>query len=131
MVMSDVRRVERKNAVRENEETLDSVRPAVDAAETAEGVELFVDLPGVDEKSVQVTVDNGTLTIEARRAAPVRDHGTVIGEEFGGTLYRRAFDVSDRFNPAAIRAHFKHGVLKVTLPKREEVKARTIEISAG
>ena len=103
--------------------------PRVDVRETAEGFAVVADLPGVDEKSVEATVQNRVLTIEgwAQSAEPAGQEP--LGREFAGGRYRRDFTLSDAVDADRIQARVKHGVLTVTIPKKEEVKARKIQVT--
>ena len=103
--------------------------PRVDVRETAEGFTVAADLPGVDEKSVEATVQNRVLTIEGWTNAE-RPHGhEALGLEFGCGRYRRDFTLPDAVDPARIQARVKNGVLAVSIPKKEEVKARKIQVT--
>ena len=103
--------------------------PRVDIAEDAERFTVVADMPGVDEKSVEATVQNRVLTIEgwARCEKPAGQE--MLGQEFGCGRYRRDFTLSDAVDPDRIQARVKNGVLTVTIPKKEEVKARKIQVT--
>ena len=105
------------------------VVPRVDIRENAEGFTVVADLPGADEKSVEATVQNRVLTIEGwvRREPPAGPD--CLGREFGCGRYRRDFTLSDAVDADRIQARVKHGVLTVTIPKKEEVKARKIQVT--
>ena len=103
--------------------------PRVDIAEDAERFTVVADMPGVDEKSVEATVQNRVLTIAgwARCDKPAGQES--LGQEFGYGRYRRDFTLSDAVDPDRIQARVKNGVLTVAIPKREEVKARKIQVT--
>jgi len=102
--------------------------PDVDITETEAGVRLLADMPGADQDSVDVTVENNVLTIEGRvRIHPPEGH-ELIGEECGAGRYRRDFALSDEIDTEAVKARMRHGVLEVTLPKRESAETRKIAI---
>ena len=103
--------------------------PRVDVCESAAGFTVVADLPGVDEKSVEATVQNRVLTIEgwARCEKPAGQEP--LGQEFGCGRYRRDFTLSDAVDADRIQARVKNGVLTVAIPKREEVKARKIQVT--
>ena len=103
--------------------------PRVDIAEDAERFTVVADMPGVDEKSVEATVQNRVLTIEgwARCEKPAGQEP--LGQEFGCGRYRRDFTLSDAVAADRIKARVKNGVLTVAIPKREEVKARKIQVT--
>lgn len=90
---------------------------------------LTADLPGVDPGSVDVNVDNGTLTLTAHRSA--RSEDTVqwlANERFSGT-YRRQLSLGDGIDVSGIDATYENGVLTVTIPLAEKAKPRRIEVT--
>ena len=103
--------------------------PRVDVRETADHFTVVADLPGADEKSVEATVQNRVLTIEGW-SRPEKPQGhEELGREFGGGRYRRDFTLPDQVDTDRIQARVKHGVLTVTIPKKDEVKARKIQVT--
>lgn len=105
--------------------------PDVDIEEDGQAVTLLAELPGVSEKSVNVSVEGSVLTIDATAEAQAPKGYRLVEDECPRGKYRRDFDLSDRIDPGGIRAQMKNGILRVVLPKREEVKTKTIEITAG
>lgn len=92
---------------------------------------LTADLPGVDPGSVDLDVDNGTLTISAHRTARSEDSVQwLTNERFFGT-YRRQLSLGEGVDTAGIAASYENGILTVTIPVAERAKARKIEISHG
>ncbi|MGV0793171.1 Hsp20/alpha crystallin family protein [Mycolicibacterium sp. XJ1819] len=93
---------------------------------------LTADLPGVDPGSVDVSVDNGTLTISAHRSARSDDDGVqwLANERFFGT-YRRQLSLGEGVDASAITATYENGVLSVTIPLAERAKPRKIEVAHG
>jgi len=90
---------------------------------------LTADLPGVDPGSVDVSVDNGTLTLTAHRSARSDDSVQwLTSERFFGT-YRRQLSLGEGIDTARITATYENGVLTVTIPLAERAKPRRIEIS--
>lgn len=106
-------------------------RPAVDIKEEADRFLITADLPGVDPKDIQITMDNGVLTIKGERQAETRDEreGYKRVERVRGAFYRR-FSLPDTANAERIEAKGKDGVLEVTLPKHEKVQPRKIEVKS-
>jgi HSP20 family protein len=92
---------------------------------------LTADLPGVDPGSVDVNVDNGTLTISAHRT-PRSDDGVqwLANERFFGT-YRRQLSLGEGIDASAISATYENGVLTVTIPMAERAKPRKIDVAHG
>jgi HSP20 family protein len=92
---------------------------------------LHADLPGVDPGSVDVSVDNGTLTIRAERSARSDESVQWISSErFTGT-YLRQLSLGDGVDANGINATYENGVLTVTIPLAEVAKPRRIEVQAS
>jgi HSP20 family protein len=92
---------------------------------------LTADLPGVDPGSVDVNVDNGTLTISAHRTARSEDAVQwLANERFFGT-YRRQLSLGEGIDSSAITATYENGVLTVTIPMAERAKPRRIDVAHG
>jgi HSP20 family protein len=90
---------------------------------------LTADLPGVDPGSVDVTADNGTLTLTARRSAASESAVQwLANERFFGT-YRRQLSLGDAVDASRISATYENGVLTVTIPVAEAAKPRRIDVA--
>jgi HSP20 family protein len=90
---------------------------------------LTADLPGVDPGSVDVSVDNGTLTLTAHRTARADDSVQwLANERFFGT-YRRQLSLGEGIDSSKISATYENGVLSVIVPLAERARARRIEVS--
>ena len=101
----------------------------------AERMELLravtADLPGVDPGSVDVSVDNGTLTLTAHRSARSEDSVQwLASERFFGT-YRRQLALGEGIDSTKISATYENGVLTVTIPLAERAKPRRVEVTHG
>jgi HSP20 family protein len=106
--------------------------PAVDIEETEQAVVLCADLPGVEEKDIEVTVHQGVLVLTGKREDH-REETTESGfyrERRYGSFFRR-FRLGDKVDPEGIVAAFKNGVLTVTLPKKEEAKPKQIPVATA
>jgi len=105
--------------------------PAVDVKEEKNRFVVTADIPGVDPKDIDVTMENGALTIRGERNYESEDkdedNGYTRIERSYGTFYRRLAlpDVADAEN---ISAQGKNGVLQIVIPKSEKAKPRRIEI---
>ncbi|MDX9746005.1 MAG: Hsp20/alpha crystallin family protein [Syntrophales bacterium] len=105
--------------------------PKVDIYETKEAIILVADMPGVDEKSVDVVLDKNTLTISGTaEALAFQDHSIAYAEYDVGD-YQRAFTISDEVDKDKIEATVRNGVLRLILHKAEKVKARKIAIKGA
>jgi HSP20 family protein len=104
--------------------------PAVDIKEESDRYVLEADIPGVNPKDIEVTMDNGVLTIKGERKheAQQESNGYKRVERSYGSFYRR-FSLPDSADPEGITAKGKDGVLEVTIPKHEKVQPRKITVS--
>lgn len=90
---------------------------------------LTADLPGIDPGSVDVNVDNGTLTLTAHRTVRSADSVQwLANERFFGT-YRRQLSLGEGIDTATISATYENGVLTVTIPLSERAKPRRIDVA--
>jgi HSP20 family protein len=105
--------------------------PALDIKETEDRFEVTVDLPGIRSEDVDVTFEDGTLTIRGQREFS-REEGEGqyhrIERSYGS--FARSVRLPRVADAERIEASFDSGVLTVAVPKREEAKARTIEVKA-
>lgn len=103
--------------------------PLVDIKEEASRFVLYADIPGVDPKAIEITMENGVLSIKGERTDEVKEEkeGYSRIERTKGMFYRR-FALPDTADPDNITAHGKHGVLEISIPKREKAKTRKIEV---
>jgi HSP20 family protein len=108
--------------------------PAVDVAESEKGYEITAELPGMDEKNIEVKLVNGTLTIkgEKQEEKEEKKKDYYLNERRFGS-FERSFAVPESVDEAKIEAAFKKGVLTVTLPKKAEAQtpAKKIEVKAA
>ncbi len=104
--------------------------PAVDIYETHEGLELWVDLPGVDKKNIQVSMENNVLTISGERRLAHDDNREGYHRvECNYGSFRRSFSIPANIETNNINAAYKDGVLRLTLPKKPEAQPKQIKIS--
>jgi HSP20 family protein len=92
---------------------------------------LTADLPGVDPGSVDVNVDNGTLTISAHRTARSDESVHWLASERFFGKYRRQLSLGEGIDAAKISATYENGVLTVTIPLSEKAKPRKIDVAHG
>lgn len=91
---------------------------------------LHADLPGVDPGSIDVNVENGTLTIKAERSGRTEESVQwIASERFTGTFLRQ-LSLAEGIDADRISATYTNGVLTVTIPVAEQAKARKIEVTA-
>ena len=114
-----------------SEEGYDSAvwSPRVDVAENDDQFTLELDLPGIDKKDVKINYTDDVLSISGeRRVQKFENVKQQHVERSYGKFYRR-FSFPGQVNPDAISAKYSDGVLTVTVPKAEEMKPKSIEIS--
>ncbi len=108
--------------------------PAVDIVEKDTAYEVTAELPGLDEKNIEIRLTKGMLTIkgEKKEEKEEKKKGYHLQERHFGS-FERSFRVPEGVDPDKIEASFKKGVLTVTLPKKPEAQkpAKKIEVKAG
>lgn len=102
--------------------------PRANILETKDGYVLEAELPGVAKDGLEITVENGQLTIVGRRTV-VENQGRQIYRESRAQDYRRVFELDDTIDSARVTAKLEQGVLTLQLPKAEATKPRTIAVS--
>ena len=115
-----------------NKEITSHVQPLLDVYETDSTIVASLDLPGVEKKDVEVSVSNGFLTIsgERKKISGESGEGRIWQETSFGT-FKRTFELTEAVVEDKIKAQFKNGVLKISLPKAEEVKPAVRNISVS
>ena len=104
--------------------------PPVNIHENAEGFHLELVAPGLKKGDFKVNLDKGLLTISYEKKAETENNDyKTHRREFNFTSFKRSFRVDDIINTESIQAKYEDGVLKLYLPKKEEVKALPKEIS--
>ena len=102
----------------------------LDVTTTKDALLVTASLPGVKPEQVEITVENGTLTISGRtqdeRSA---DEGSYLVQEIRRGSFSRSMTLPQGLEPDKAEATFEHGVLKLRIPKAEQVKPRQIKIS--
>ncbi|MCL2765339.1 MAG: Hsp20/alpha crystallin family protein [Treponema sp.] len=113
--------------------------PAVDIQENENAYVLHMDLPGFDEKNINVHVDGSSLTIASRQETAVElaeqktdeGKGAYILRERKINSFTRSFKLPENADPEAVNASFKNGVLCLEIKKRAEAQKRTIQINVA
>ncbi len=106
--------------------------PPVDIFETENELVVKADLPDVDQKDIDINVENGTLTLKGeRRFEKKTDNQGYHRIERSYGSFVRYFGLPDSVDTEKVRAEYKNGVLTVTLPKKEAAKPRAIKVEVG
>ena len=106
-------------------------RPDIDILENPDGYVVYADLPGVDDKSVDVRLDRGTLTLDARLATLPETGWNPIHAEYRIGSYHREFRISEHIDTSGVSAKMQNGVLELVLPKSANRRPRAIQVQAG
>ena len=109
-----------------------AVTPSIDVRETATELVVEAELPKMDEKDINVTLNNGVLTLKGEKKAEheeKKDDYHLLERSYGS--FQRSFQVADTIDADQVKATFEKGVLKVTLPKRPEAVKSAKQIPIG
>ncbi len=106
-------------------------RPHVDIYESPRDVLLLVDLPGVDEQSIDVILQDDVLTIRGRVSGGVPEGASPVQLEYDIGDFERSFTITEAIDRDRIEATVRHGVLKLVLPKGGEAGPKRIHVKAG
>jgi HSP20 family protein len=103
--------------------------PAVDIYETDNEIMVQAELPGIDRKDIALQLENNVLTLKGDRRFEKetnQENYHRIERSYGG--FSRAFTIPTIVDEDKIRADYRDGILKIALPKKEQVKAKQIKI---
>jgi HSP20 family protein len=112
---------------RQEQRPVQYVTPLADVESTKEGYTIHAEMPGVDKSELEITVDNGELTIIGHRYTE-EPSGEAVYREIRQTDFRRAYELDPAIDTSRIAARIDQGVLTLTLPKAESVKPRKITV---
>ena len=105
--------------------------PPINMGVTQDAVEIYAFAPGIDPAKLEVNVDRGVLTIAGERAGDLPQESEKVSvyadERFAGP-FRRAISLPDDADSSRIDANYREGILRISVPKRENAKPRRIEI---
>ena len=104
--------------------------PRVDIKEEDTRFVIFADIPGVDPKDIEITMEKGMLSIKGERKAESKEqNGKLTRIERSHGLFYRRFALPDSADAEGIKAAGKNGVLEVSIPKRPETAPRRINVN--
>ncbi len=123
--------VHQKRELEKKQETTIPARvymPTTDIFETEHALTLVAEMPGVDKGKVDVSVEDGVLTIQGQIDFSKYEGLRPVYTEYNIGHYRRSFSLSNRIDQEKISAEVNDGILTLVLPKAEEAKPRRITV---
>jgi HSP20 family protein len=112
--------------------TTSNFAPAVDVYEDEHQVTLKIEVPGIDEKDIDVRVENNTLTVQGERKIEKeekQENYRRVERQYGS--FTRTFTLPQTVDSESVSANYEKGVLKITLPKKAEAKPKQIKVNVG
>jgi len=112
--------------------TSSSFAPAVDVYEDEHNVALKIEVPGIDEKDIDVRIENNTLTVHGDRKIEKEEkeeNYRRVERQYGS--FTRTFNLPPTVDAEKVQADYDKGVLKITLPKKAEAKPKQIKVNVG
>jgi len=108
--------------------------PAVDIKETGDAYIIDMELPGYDEKSIDVHIDGSSLTIASKQEQETKsegNQGAYLLRERRINSFTRSFKLPENADPEGVNAVFRNGILNLQIKKRAEAQKRAIQINAA
>ena len=112
--------------------TTSSFAPAVDVYEDEHKVTLKIEVPGIEEKDIDVRVENNTLTVHGERKIEKEEkeeNYRRVERQYGS--FTRTFTLPQTVDTENVSANYDKGVLKISLPKKAEAKPKQIKVQVG
>jgi HSP20 family protein len=111
------------------DKTTSTWAPSVDIFETEKELVLTAEIPGIDEKDIEIKIEDNTLSLKGERTfeKETKEENYHRIERSYGSFYR-AFTLPNSIDPERIQATHENGVLKITMPKRDELQPRKVKI---
>ena len=126
--------VQQKREVEKGQEATRPTRafmPNADIFETEDALTVVLEMPGVDRDNINISVENGVLTVEGTINFGKYEGLQPVYSEYNVGPFRRSFRMSSRIDQDNISAEMSDGVITLVLPKAEEAKPRRIEVRTG
>lgn len=123
--------VQQKREVEKGQEATRPTRafmPNADIFETEDALTVVLEMPGVDRDNINISVENGVLTVEGTINFGKYEGLQPVYSEYNVGPFRRSFRISSRIDQDNINAKMSDGVITLVLPKVEEAKPRRIEV---
>jgi HSP20 family protein len=123
-----------QNSFGDNQDTLSTsnFNPAVDVYEDEHNVSLKIEVPGIDEKDLDIRVENNTLTVHGERKfekEEKEENFRRVERQYGS--FTRSFTLPQTVDAENVSANYDKGVLKISLPKKAEAKPKQIKVNVG
>src|SRR5271155_5045657 len=133
-LQSRMNRLFRDSQGPEGQETLTTTAfaPPVDVYEDEHGVTLKIEVPGIDEKDIDVRIENNTLTVHGERKfekEEKEENYRRVERQYGS--FTRSFTLPTTVDAEKVSANYDKGVLKIALAKKAEAKPKQIKVNVG
>ena len=112
--------------------TTTSFAPPVDIYEDEHSITLKLEVPGIDENDIDVSIENNTLTVRGERKIEKEEKEENlrrVERQYGS--FTRSFTLPSSLDPGQVSAHYDKGVLKINLTKKAEAKPKQIKVTVG
>src|SRR5436309_8414485 len=112
--------------------TTSTFAPPVDVYEDEHNVTLKIEVPGIDEKDIDVRIENNTLTVHGERKfekEEKEENFRRVERQYGS--FTRSFTLPNTVDAEQVQAHYEKGILKVQLAKKAEAKPKQIKVNVG
>lgn len=106
-------------------------RPAADILESDEAFEIDLELPGFHREDIEVTVEDGVLTVSGHREVASQEGQSWHLRERASGRFSRSFSLPSSVRAEDVTARFEDGVLRIRLPKEEQARTRKIEVDVA
>jgi HSP20 family protein len=102
--------------------------PAVNVGQTAERVDVYLFAPGIDPKSLDISIQQNLLTITGKRELKAREESDYYRQERFGGEFRRVISLPEDVDPERVQAKYIDGIVQIAVQRRESARPRRIEI---
>lgn len=102
--------------------------PAINVGATAGAVQVYLFAPGLDPKSIDLSIQQNLLHVSGERQLPVNEKATYFRQERFGGEFRRVITLPEDVDPERVEASYRDGVLQVSVQRREAAKPRQIAV---
>jgi len=110
--------------------TFEAWSPAVEITETDDGFRFEFEVPGIEQKNIDISVEDGILSVTGERISERKDEDRIRTERRYGKFVR-SFRLPESADTDKVAAKLKNGILMIEIPKREETKPRKIKVKVS